>query len=61
MFQIPISYVCGVDYEDNGVAGGVVALPELAERVLAANVPDLEIHVWQGDGRDILADCWDGF
>jgi len=43
------------------VAGRVVALPELAQRVLPADVPDFEVHVWQGDGGDILAYGGHGF
>lgn len=38
----------------------VVALPQLAQRVLTADVPDLEVHVGEGDGADILADCGHG-
>jgi len=37
------------------VAGGVVALPELAQTVLPPYIPHLEIHVWERDSRDILA------
>lgn len=28
--------------------------------MLAADVPDLEVHVWQGDGGDILSYCRHG-
>jgi hypothetical protein len=38
------------------VAAGVVALPQLAQRQLAANIPDLDVHIGQREGRDILAD-----
>jgi hypothetical protein len=43
------------------MAGCVIALPELAQRVLPSNIPDLEVHVGQRDGGDILADCRYGF
>lgn len=36
-------------------------MPQLPERVLAADVPHLYVHVWEGYGGDILAYCWDGF
>jgi len=29
--------------------------------VLSADVPQFEVEVWQGDGRDVLADGRDGF
>lgn len=35
-------------------------MPEPAERVLASYVPDLEIHIGEGDGRDVLTDGGDG-
>lgn len=38
------------------MAGRVIALPELAESVLTADVPDLEVHVWEGQGGHVLAD-----
>jgi hypothetical protein len=37
------------------VAAGIVTLPQLAQAHLAAHVPDLEVHIGQGEGRDILA------
>lgn len=50
------------------MGGLVVALPEAAEGELAADVPEFEVHVWEGDGSDVLADggdgvagCWVGF
>jgi hypothetical protein len=43
------------------VAAGVVALPQAAQRVLAADVPDLEVQVRQRYRGDVLADCGDGF
>ena len=60
-------YVCvpadvrAVHDEDDGVAGGVVGLPEVAHCELPADVPDLEVHVGQGYNRDVLADCGDCF
>ena len=46
------------------MARGVVGLPEPAETVLAADVPDLQVDGRvgrrEGDGRDILADGGDG-
>ena len=57
MFEIAVADVSAVDDEDDGVAAGVVALPQLAQAQLAADVPDLHVHVGQGDGRDILTDC----
>lgn len=61
MLQIPVSDVRAVDYEDDGVAGRVVALPEFAQGVLAAYVPDLEVHVWHRDRGYVLSDCGHGF
>ncbi len=61
MGQIPVANVSTVDYEDDGVARGVVALPELSQRVLSADVPDFKVNVWEGDGGHILADRGDGF
>ncbi len=40
--------------------GLVVALPQPPEGRLAAYIPELEVHVRQIDGGDILADGWDG-
>lgn len=28
--------------------------------MLASNIPDLEVHVVERDGSDVLADGWDG-
>ena len=39
----------------------VVALPELAQRVLSANIPYFEVHVWESNSRNILADGRDSF
>lgn len=61
MLQIPIPDISRIDDKNNRVAGGVVGLPELAQRVLAADVPDLEVHVWENDGGDVLADGGDSF
>ena len=55
-----VADVAAVDDEDDGVADGVVARPHGAEGVLAAYVPDLEVHVVEGDGGDVLADGGDG-
>ena len=55
-----VAHVARVDDEDDGVADGVVGGPDVAERVLAADVPDLEVHVWEVEGGDVLADGWDG-
>lgn len=52
--------IAAVDDEDDGVADGVVARPHGAQGVLAAHVPDLEVHVVEGDGGDVLADGRDG-
>lgn len=43
------------------MAGGVVALPQFAQGVLPAYVPEFEVHVREGDGGYILADGRDGF
>ena len=43
------------------MTAGVVALPKFSERVLASYVPDLQVHVGEGDGGYILADCRYGF
>ena len=34
-------------------------MPQRAQGELAADVPELQVHVGQGDGGDILADCRD--
>ncbi len=39
----------------------IVTLPQFPQAVLAPHVPDLEVHIWQRDCRDILTDCGDGF
>lgn len=59
MLQIAVANVRAVDDEDDGMAAGVIALPQLAQGVLAAHVPQLDVHVWQGYGRDVLADSGD--
>ena len=38
------------------MAAAVVALPQAPEAVLPAHVPDLQVHVGQRDGLDVLAD-----
>lgn len=43
------------------MAAGVVALPQAAQRVLATDVPDLEVQVRQRYRGDVLADRGDGF
>ena len=43
------------------MAALVVAGPQLPEGVLAAYVPDFQVHIWQGYSGDILADGGDGF
>lgn len=43
------------------MAAGVVARPQVAQRVLPAHVPDFEIHVRERHGGDILPDRRDGF
>jgi hypothetical protein len=57
--------VAAVDYEDDGVARRVVALPQAAQAMLAADVPYLEvdgrIRGWEFDGCDVLADGGYGF
>lgn len=40
------------------MAAGVVALPEASHGDLAADIPDLQVHIGQGDSRDILPDGW---
>ncbi len=54
MLEVPVPDVRAVDDEDDGMAGCVVALPEFPEGVLPTHVPDLQVHIWQGDGRHIL-------
>ena len=49
-----------VDHEHDSVTAAVITLPQLPQRVLAAHVPDLEVHVRQIDGGDVLADGGDG-
>ena len=36
-------------------------MPELAETVLPAHIPDFEVHVWEGDGGYILSHRGDSF
>ena len=48
--ELAVTEVGAVDHEDDGVAAAVVAGPEVAQRVLATHVPDLEVHVGQVDG-----------
>lgn len=55
-----VADVAAIDYEDDGVADGVVARPHGPQGVLAAYVPDLEIYVVEGDGGYVLADGGDG-
>ncbi len=55
-----VADVAAVDDEDDGVADGIVARPHGAQGVLAADVPDLEVHVVERDGGDVLADGGDG-
>ena len=43
------------------MAAAVIALPEVAQGVLSADIPELEIHVREIDGSDVLADGGDGF
>ena len=38
------------------MTAGVVALPQAAQAQLAADVPDLEVHVRQVDGGHVLSD-----
>lgn len=56
VLDVAVANVGAVDDEDDGVAAGVVALPQLAQAQLAADVPDLEVHVGEREGRNILAD-----
>lgn len=55
-----VADVGAVDYEDDGVAARVIAMPEITKGELAADVPELEVHVVEGNGRDVLADGWHG-
>lgn len=57
---VVLADIAAVDDEDDGVADGVVARPHGSQRVLPAHVPDLEVHVVEGDGGDVLADGRDG-
>ena len=55
-----MAHVRAVDHEDDRVAAAVVFLPHAAQRVLPADVPELEVY--RGGVRDcgyILADCGD--
>jgi hypothetical protein len=55
-----VADVAAVDYKDDGVAAAVIALPEAAQAMLAADVPYLEVdgwvRRWEFDGCDVLAD-----
>lgn len=43
------------------MAGRVIALPQFPQGVLPADIPDLEVHIWQRNGGYILSDCGDCF
>lgn len=49
-----------VDHEYDGVAAGVIALPQIPQRHLPADIPDLQVHIRQRHRGDILADSGDG-
>ncbi|ROV88279.1 hypothetical protein VSDG_09013 [Cytospora chrysosperma] len=53
---VAVADVGAVDDEDDGVGRGVVALPQPAQRELAAHVPELDVHVRERDGRHVLPD-----
>ena len=55
-----VADVAAVHYEHDCVAHAVVGRPDVAERVLPTYVPDLEVHVWEVEGGDVLADGGDG-
>lgn len=55
MFEVTVADIRAVDDEDDSVAAGVVALPQLAQAELAAHVPDLDVHVRQRQRRHVLA------
>jgi hypothetical protein len=55
MLQIPIPDIRAVDHEHNRMTRSVVALPQLAQTVLAPNVPYLQVHIRQCNRRDILS------
>jgi hypothetical protein len=59
--QSAVTDVGAVYDEDDGMAAGVVALPELAQAELAADVPEFEVHVGEDDGGNVLADGGHGF
>lgn len=53
--------VGAIDDEDDGVTAGVVTLPETSHGDLTADIPDLQVHIRQGEGRNVLADSGGGF
>ena len=44
-FEFPVPDVAAIDDEHDGVTTGVVSRPEIPQRVLAAHVPELEVHI----------------
>lgn len=58
--ELSVADVAAVQHEDDGVALRVVALPEAAQGVLAADVPDAEVAGGEEDCADVLADGGDG-
>lgn len=55
MLQIAVPNIRAVNDKHNRMAGGIVALPKLAQTMLAPYIPHLEIHIRQRNRGDILA------
>ena len=52
--------IIAVDDEDETLCAGEVVPPEGTDFVLSADVPDVELDVFVGDGLDVEADGGDG-
>lgn len=56
MIKVPVADIRAVYDEHYRVAARIVTLPQFPQRVLPTHIPQLEIHVLQGNGRDVLSD-----
>lgn len=57
---VVVANIATINHKHNRVADLIIRRPHAPERVLPAHVPDLEVHVREGDGSHILADGWHG-
>jgi len=56
MLNVCIPHVRAIDHKDDSVAATVIRVPKSAQRVLTSYIPELQVQIGQGYGRDILAD-----